>query len=156
MSCSIALRAIGATGVSLPTACAKSTADLTDTASVPTVPIVFGGLSQRRYSLYRRDGWFFLLCSVFAKQSVCSLVPLRHLLCPGRQSKQNALSRCSPKVLKITALVLRCLFFSTISAHLGRGNKSLLIGDFEVSAFCLTSALYRTALFKTAFFNCVR
>ena len=51
-----------------------------------------------------------------------------------------------------------CQFGSLFSSlqfllTLGTGNKSLLIGDFEVSALCLSSALNRTSLFKTAFSN---
>ena len=36
-------------------------------------------------------------------------------------------------------------------AHLCSGNKFLPIGNFHISTLCLTSALFRTSLFKTAF-----
>ena len=51
-----------------------------------------------------RDGWFFLFCLAFAKQSVSFPLKARSLfLCPERQRKQNALCLHIPKVLKITA-----------------------------------------------------
>ena len=55
----------------------------------------------------------------------------------------------------------QCQFGSNFSSlqfllTLDIGNKSLLIGDFEVSALCFSSALNRTSLFKTASLKCVR
>ena len=100
----------------------------------------------------------FLLCSVFAKQSVSFPLKARCLLLLSVVTKVSK-NTLVPVVRKYSKSP--CQFGSVFSSlqfllTLGIGNKSLLIGDFEVSALCLSSALYRTALFKTTSLKCVR
>ena len=71
------------------------------------------------------------------------------LLSRATKVSKNALSAHRPKELKITVRAWEWLFFSTLSAHSFRRNKSLLIGNFQISALCLSSAFFRTSLFKT-------
>ena len=96
-------------------------------------------------------GWFCITMQV-----PFPLEPWGLLLCPGRQSKQSALSLRGPKEVIITVKVFCSLFFSTISAHLCRYLKSVLIGDYSISALCFSGGLFRTSLFKTALFYCDR
>ena len=72
-----------------------------------------------------------------------------------KRKQKHALHR-GPKEVIITVKVFCSLFFSTISAHLCRYLKSVLIGDYSISAPCFSGGLFRTSLFKTALFYCDR
>ena len=72
-----------------------------------------------------------------------------------KRKQKHALHR-GPKEVIITVKVLYYLFFCTISAHLCRYLKSVLIGDYSISALCFSGGLFRTSLFKTALFYCDR
>ena len=74
------------------------------------------------------------------------------LLCPERQSKQNALlCQRSERGHNHRFGFYQVDSYSTFSAHLCDVFKCILIGDYSISALCFKGALFRTSLFKTAF-----
>ena len=99
-------------------------------------PFIFG--LYEKVSPVSAQGAGLLLLSVVTKVSKNTLVPVVR-----KYSK-------SPRQFGSVFSSLQFLL------TLGIGNKSLLIGDFEVSALCFSSALNRTVLFKTASLKCVR
>ena len=88
------------------------------------------------------------------------LLPLMarsHLLCPERQSKQNALlCHRSERSHNHRHSLFELIFSLPFLLTLFRCFQSVLIGDYSISTLCFSGALFRTSLFKTALFYCDR
>ena len=98
---------------------------------------------------------WFVFYQIFGLVSAQGAVPLPFVQRDKRKQK-HAFSHRAESTHNhrqgLYKLIFILLFLLTFSAVF----KSVLIGDYEVSALCFSGALFRTSLFKTALFYCDR